>query len=266
MKIGEFELFIFDLDGVIYLGNEPIPGAREVIDTLIKNGKKVFYLTNNSTRTRAQFCDKLKIMGIHATEEQIVTSAYASAMYLQQRRPKAAVYIIGEEGLITEFKNAGFQVYYNSTISNDIEYVIVGLDSNFNYEKLAIALSAIEKGAKFIATNDDPTLPTERGNLPGAGTMVSALSTAIYGSPMITIGKPNPIIIEFVLKMQNVAAASAVIIGDRYTTDIKAGLNAQIKTILVKTGTGLQEMKLIPETGPNPDYILESVADLIQYF
>lgn len=265
MNIRDLQLFIFDLDGVIYLGTDPISGAKEVIDTLAQKGKDSFFLTNNSTRTRTQFRQKLARMGIQVQEEQIITSAYATVQYLLQRQANAKVYVIGEEGLRTEFLNAGFDIYFDTPSKRNFEYVVVGLDREFNYQKLSIALTAIENGAKFLATNDDPTLPTERGNLPGAGTMVAALSTGVYSPPIITIGKPNPFTVELILESRNVKPSAAVIIGDRYSTDIKAGLNAQIGTILVKTGTGLYEMKQIPVAGPKPDLILESVADLLRY-
>lgn len=265
MEFSHIQLFIFDLDGVIYLGNELISGVGEVLEVLTKKKKDIFYLTNNSTRTRAQFRQKLESMGIKAEERQIITSAYATAQYLKQRKPNGVVYIIGEEGLINEFIDAGFRVYFGNSAKNDFDYVVVGLDSNFDYRKLAIAMRSIERGAKFIATNSDPTLPTEDGNLPGAGTMISALSAAVYSQPSIIIGKPNTFMLELILKMQKIPSSSAVIVGDRYTTDIQAGINAHIRTILVKTGTGLYEMKQIPDAGPKPDLILDSVADLIQY-
>ncbi|NVM28043.1 MAG: HAD-IIA family hydrolase [Candidatus Helarchaeota archaeon] len=265
MTLKEKSLFIFDLDGVIYLGDEPIPGAKEVLDELVERKKKVYYLTNNSTRTRKQFQQKLLKMGIQAEERQIITSAHAAAQYLQQRHPKAMVYIIGEEGLIQEFSASGFHVLSGDVSDPAIEYVVVGLDRDFTFQMLTVALIAISKGAKFIATNDDPTLPTEHGLLPGAGTLVSALTTAVGHSPIITIGKPNPFMIEFILKQENADPSMAIIVGDRYITDIKAGMNAQIGTILVKTGTGLHELKQISPNEPKPDLVLDSVADLLRY-
>jgi 4-nitrophenyl phosphatase len=236
-----------------------------LLETLIEKKKIIYYVTNNSTRTREKFCEKLLKMGIQAKTKQIVTSAYATAQYLEQRAPGATVYIIGEEGLINEFSTAGFQIIQDNPSNKSIEYVVVGLDRNFTYQKLAIALTAIEKGAKFIATNTDPTLPTEKGNLPGAGTMVSALSTAANCTPIFTIGKPNTFMLELILTKEGVSPDKAVIIGDRYSTDIKAGLNTRIGTILVKTGTGIQEIQLIPPNGPQPDLILESIADMRHY-
>ena len=265
MNIKEKQLFIFDLDGVVYLGREPVPGAKELLETLEESGKKVFYLTNNSTRTRAKFKEKLSKMGITAQESQIITSAFSTAQYLQQIAPGSTVFIIGEEGLIREFEEAGFQVNLDGDLKRKINYVVVGLDRSFTFQKLAIGLRAIDKGAKFIATNTDPTLPTEKGNLPGAGSMIAALRTAASTDPSIIIGKPNPFMIDLILKKQNMHPDSAVIIGDRYSTDVLAGINAKIGTILVKTGTGLQEMKLIPPEGPRPDLILESIVEIRKY-
>ncbi|HUX98623.1 MAG TPA: HAD-IIA family hydrolase [Candidatus Deferrimicrobium sp.] len=265
MDLKDRHVFIFDLDGVIYLGGVIVPGARELLNLLNERNKIIYYVTNNSTRTRMKFCEKLLKMGIQAQTSQIITSAFATAQYLKQLAPKATVYIIGEEGLISEFTDAGFQIILEPHSRKSIEYVIVGLDRNFTYQKLAIALTALESGAKFIATNTDPTLPTEKGNLPGAGTMVSALSTAANSKPIFTIGKPNPFMLELILKKEGATPDKAVIIGDRYSTDIKAGLNANIGTILVKTGTGIQEIQLIPPTGPHPDLILESIASIRHY-
>lgn len=265
MNWADLRLFIFDLDGVVYLGREPVPGAKETLDHLTKLGGDIFYVTNNSTRTRMQFQEKLAHMGIAATEGQIVTSAYATACYLNELHEGATVYIIGEEGLITEFKDAGFHVLFKDDAIDAVDFVIVGLDRKFTYQKLSNALSAVEQGAQFVATNDDPTLPTESGLLPGAGTLVAALSNAIGRPPLITIGKPNPFMLNLILKTRKIKPSNAVIIGDRYTTDIKAGVHAQIKTILVKTGVGFQELKEIPVSGPHPDLILDSVADFHKF-
>lgn len=265
MNLRELQVFIFDLDGVIYLGNALIPGAKEVLEKLMHLKKIIFYLTNNATQTRAKFAEKLRKMGIPARAEQIVTSAYTTAQILRKDYPKANVYIIGEEGLVSEFKEAGFQVVSEEQGTTTIDLVIVGLDRNLTYQKLATALMAIVKGAKFIATNVDPTLPTEQGLLPGAGCMVAALNAAGCGGPEMIIGKPNPYMIEFILTNSKQPPTAAVIIGDRYSTDVQAGINAHIKTILVKTGTGSEELQKIPPSGPKPDLILESVANLLEY-
>jgi 4-nitrophenyl phosphatase len=265
VNLAEIELFIFDLDGVVYLGNEPVPKARETLEVLEAAGKKLYYLTNNSTKTRKEFQEKLSRMGIQVQERQIITSASATAQYLRKRAPGAAVYIIGEQGLVSEFQSAGFQVVTQEAAALSVSYVVVGMDRGFTYQKLATALTALVRGAKFIATNPDPTLPTEHGILPGAGSMVAALSTASRCEPTIVIGKPNPFMVNLIMRETQVPPQKTVIIGDRYITDIKAGINAQINTILVKTGTGIREMKEIPPEGPAPDLILESIAEIPKF-
>jgi len=265
LNLKTLQIFIFDLDGVIYLGNELIPGAKEVLKILTNQKKQIFFLTNNATQTRAKFSEKLRKLGIPARSDQIITSAYITAEVLRKSYPNTNVYIIGEEGLITEFQGAGFQIVEAEDLENPIDLVVVGLDRNVTYKKLARASSAILRGAKFIATNTDPCLPTEEGLLPGAGCMVAALSTAVGSDPEIIIGKPNPFMIEYILEQQQMPPALAVIIGDRYSTDILAGKKADIKTILVKTGTGLRELQKIPSSGPKPDLILDSIADLLNY-
>ncbi len=265
MDLKNKDLFIFDLDGVIYLGKEQVPGAKEIIENLGTLGKKVYFVTNNSTQTRLKFREKLLQMDIDVREDQIITSAYATAQYLRNQDPKARVFIIGEIGLVSEFIEAEFRIISVEDKSESVQFVVVGLDRHFDYKKLAFALNKLENGAKFIATNDDPTLPTEHGNLPGAGAMVGALSRAAYREPMITIGKPNTYMVDLILAKENIQRNNAVIIGDRYTTDILAGINAGIGTILVKTGAGEKELSFVPSEGPMPDLILETVAELQEY-
>ncbi|MHA1265685.1 MAG: HAD-IIA family hydrolase [Candidatus Helarchaeota archaeon] len=265
MDLLKIQLFIFDLDGVIYLGNGPIPKAKEVITSLKEKGKKVFYLTNNSTRTRSQFAEKLRQMGIQVTSNQIITSAYATAQYIKNLKPKASIYLIGEEGLFQEFKSAKFTIYSEINFKQKVDFVVIGLDRQFNFQKLATALCVLERGAQFIATNDDPTLPTEHGNLPGAGALVAALQTAYGAKPLIIIGKPNTFMLDFILKQSKIHPKDAVIIGDRYTTDIMAGINAHMRTIMVKSGSGISELPKIPIAGPNPDLILDSIANILDF-
>ncbi len=265
MNLAAVDLFIFDLDGVVYLGNEPVPGARETLEALQAAGKKVYYVTNNSTKTREKFREKLFSMGIEVRKAQVITSASATVQYLHERDPGAAVYIIGEEGLVNEFQSAGFRVVSQESAEISVSYVVVGMDRGFTYQKLATALTALVRGAKFVATNPDPTLPTENGILPGAGSMVAALSTAARCDPTIVIGKPNPFMVNLILQETQIPPYKAVIVGDRYITDVKAGFNARIKTILVKTGTGIRELKEIPPEGPAPDLILESIAEIPKF-
>ena len=262
------KIFIFDLDGVIYLGNQIVPGALEVINKLEELGKKVYYLTNNSTRTREDYVKKLEKMGIKSKIENIITSAYAAALYLRnkeiKKKKKSNVFVIGETGIVSELEKMGFKTYTDFKEELKINYVVVGLDSNFDYKKLSGGLYYISKGAEFIATNADPTLPTEKYALPGAGTMVSALETATNKKPSVIIGKPNPYTIDSILKREKVRSQDAVMVGDRISTDILAGKNANTTTVFVKTGAGNKEASKSQSENIFPDLILNSVKDLLQ--
>ncbi len=266
-NLSDKNIFIFDLDGVIYLGNQIVPGALEVINKLEKFGKKIYYLTNNSTKTREDYVKKLEKMGIKSKIENIITSAYAAALYLKnkeiRKKSKASVFVIGENGIVSELEKMEFKVYTEFKEDLKIDYVVVGLDSNFHYNKLSGGLYYISKGAEFIATNADPTLPTEKYALPGAGTMVSALETCTNKKPSIIIGKPNPYTIESILKKEKAKAKDAVMVGDRISTDILAGKNANTTTIFVKTGAGENEASKIHSENIFPDLTLKSVKGLL---
>ncbi|MHA1386586.1 MAG: HAD-IIA family hydrolase [Candidatus Helarchaeota archaeon] len=257
------KLFIFDLDGVLYLGNEVIPGAAEVINRLKELNKKIYYLTNNSTKTRTNYVAKLAKMGITTSKNYIMTSAYATAFYLKQRRTKAKIFVIGETGLATELSDIGFKVLTDFKENEKVDYVVVGLDRNFNYKKLSGGLYYISKKAKFIATNTDPTLPTEKYSLPGAGSMVSALETCAGIKPSKVIGKPNAYTIYSIIDKERVGPQDTVMVGDRITTDILAGKNAGVVTIFVKTGAGEQERSKIRDLNIVPDFILNSIKDML---
>ncbi len=258
------KVFIFDLDGVVYLGNQLVPRADEVIDKINKLGKKVYFLTNNSTRTRNEYVKKLKNLGIKAIPDIIMTSARATAIYLSQIKNHANVFVIGEKGLQKELTTSGFKVTNKNDTQSLVDFVVVGLDRFFDYEKLTFALHHVIKGAEFIATNDDASLPTETLPLPGAGSMVAALTACTSKKPKIIIGKPNPFGINLILQQENCSPTQSVMIGDRISTDIQAGKKAGTSTILVKTGAGLEELAKYNNT-KNMDLIIDSIKDLEKF-
>ncbi|MHA1696834.1 MAG: HAD-IIA family hydrolase [Candidatus Helarchaeota archaeon] len=266
--LDQFKLFIFDLDGVVYEGKKVIKGATDVLATLNKKNKIIYALTNNSTLTREMYHDKLLKIGIKLDVENIMTSAYASAYYLSQNfGSNKNAYVIGEVGLLEELEKVDiFPVnkYSQNELPETVDFVVVGLDRELHYNKLAFALNYILKGAMFIASNDDPNLPSDNGILPGAGSMVSALTTCSGKKPYITIGKPNPITINQILNKEQVSPGNTVIIGDRFTTDISAGLNAGIKTIMVLTGAGKSELNLALNAPQKPHMIVDSINDLLK--
>ncbi len=234
-------VYVFDLDGVLYLGSTPIAHSAEAVRRLQDAGKSVYFLTNNSAQTRADYQAKLlKVNGLEVPESAIFTSAYAAALYLRQRGAAgSSVFVIGEPGLAAELHDsAGLSVVTqpDAVDYHDIDYVVVGIDRKFTYDKLHFAHAAITRGhAQFIATNRDSTLPTEDGEVPGGGSLVAALATATGREP-VNIGKPEAHGYEAILAVANVKASESVMIGDRLDTDIAVGRRAGAHTVLVLTG------------------------------
>ncbi len=242
--------FVLDLDGVVYRGTKLVQNADKRIEDLRKKGK-VLFLTNNSTLTRAGYAEKLNGFGIPAEEEEIITSGYAVALYIKENYEKPKVFVIGEEGLKRELEMRGIKTGITSC-----NVVLVGLDRNLNYAKLAAALKLIQNGADFLATNLDNTLVAEDGLLPGAGAIVSAVSTASEKEPLV-IGKPSHIMADIILKKAGAMPQEILLIGDRIETDIAMGKKAGMKTALVLTGYARQEDADRSEI--KPDYVLESL-------
>jgi len=255
-KLG-FRAFIFDLDGCVFRGSKAIPGAGETISLLRKMGRKVLFLTNNATETPESYSRKLFGMGIPVPPEEIITSAVATALFMRKWK-SGRVYMIGEEGLKSALEGAGFTIMGEGA-SADADYVVCGLDRAVTYHKLAQAGLAIQSGAKFIATNTDPSYPAEEGYLPGAGAISCAITKTTGVKPLI-IGKPSKRIMGIALKKAGVKSEEAVIIGDSLETDIRAGINAGVYTILVLTGVTKRED--LSRSKNVPDLVLESIADI----
>ncbi|MGQ9676346.1 MAG: HAD-IIA family hydrolase [Chloroflexota bacterium] len=246
---------LLDMDGVVYRGNTPTPGAREFFQLLRSAGIRVALITNNAQRTSRQYAEKLRGMGIFVEPEAILPAGEATALYLSRRaRPGARVYVIGHDGLTEPLKEFGFRL-----TDDRPEYVVVGLDRNFTYEKLAIACQAIRAGAHFIASNTDATLPTETSLLPGGGALVAAIEVCSGVKPLV-IGKPETTMLESALARIGVAASAAAIVGDRLETDVLAGQRAGISTILVLTGVTTRDD--MGASDIKPDYVFENLIEL----
>ncbi len=247
---------IIDLDGVLYCGDEAIVGAREFIALLQTEGIPFLLLTNNSTRTPGQYVTKLAKMGIAIKESDVLTSAQATALYLEKiAQPGARVYAIGEEGL-----HAALREKYTLT-QKGAGLVVVGMDSEITYEKLRAAALLIRGGARFIATNPDKTLPTEEGFIPGNGAILAALQAATGVAPCV-VGKPEPAIFDLALARMGVGKEGAAVIGDRLETDILGGRRSGLITILVLSGaTSRSELENSPV---KPDLVFEGVRQLYE--
>ncbi|HEY3060544.1 MAG TPA: HAD-IIA family hydrolase [Chloroflexota bacterium] len=254
---------LIDLDGVVYTGSEPIAGAGEFIAQAKKRGLPFLLVTNNSTASPDEVARRLARMAIHVEPAEILTSAQAAAAYVRvHSQPGARIKLIGEDGLRQAALEEGLQVVDNGAL--DVEWVIAGLDRDFDYDKLTDATRAILAGARFLATNADALLPIEGGNvIPGAGTIVAAIQIATATSPIV-VGKPEPGLFEHGLaRLGGLLPADVAMIGDRIDTDVVGGQRAGLHTILVLSGVTAPQQ--LAAAGIRPDAVvpaLASVADL----
>ena len=224
--------FLFDMDGVLYRGRQPLPGARAMLETLTRHHVPFALVTNNSTRTPRQYARLLAEMDMPVPEARIVTSSVAVASYLRARlRPGSPILLIGEPPFRRVLERAGFVV----TWDDRAKAVVVGLDRQLTYQKLAKALAALGRGARFVASNPDPVLPTDDGLLPGAGSILAALRYATERTPVI-IGKPRPTLLREAMARAGLRRHETAMVGDQISTDIAAGRAAGLYTILVLTG------------------------------
>lgn len=256
-RLRPIENLIIDMDGVLYQGDKALPGVREFFAFLRARSIRFLLATNNSTRTAQQYVDKLARMRVEVALSEVLTSSQAMAMYLETLAPPGTkVYVIGEEGLETAVRERGY------IISGDgAEFVVVGLDRRLTYKKLKVATLLIRKGARFIGSNPDKTLPTEEGFIPGAGAIQAALEASTGVAPTI-IGKPERTIFELALAKMGSDQEDTAIIGDRLDTDVLGGYNAGLTTILVLSGaTTRQDVDSAPI---KPDLVFENISHLHQ--
>lgn len=222
--------YLIDLDGTMYRGAEPIEAAREFVHRLVDKNIPYLFVTNNSSKTPEAVSDSLNQMGISCTSRQVITSSLATAKFIDREKKNASCYVIGEEGIISALKENGLKI-----TDENPDYVVVGLDRNISYEKYAKAVIAVRDGATFISTNGDVAIPMERGLLPGNGALTSVV-TVNTGVDPIFIGKPEKIIMKEAISVLGLPKEEILMIGDNYNTDIRAGINAGIDTLMVFTG------------------------------
>ena len=247
--------YLIDLDGTMYRGKEKIEAASDFVKTLAEVGIPYLFVTNNSSRTPLQVAKKLQDFDIPATEELVFTTSQATANFIYERKADASVYCIGEEGIRQALSEKKFAI-----AEDHPDYVVMGIDREITYEKLTKACLAVREGATFVSTNSDVALPTEKGFLPGNGSITSVVSVSTGVQP-IFIGKPESIIMEQALKVLGTTKEETLMVGDNYDTDILAGMNAGLDTLLVHTGVTTK--KSLKSYEQQPTYVIDTLEKWI---
>ena len=246
--------FICDMDGVIYHGNKLLPGVKEFVEWLYREEKNFLFLTNSSERSPKELQQKLARMGLDVDESHFYTSALATAKFISSQCPGGSAYVVGGAGLIMALHDAGITM-------NDVDpdYVIIGEGNSYNYENITKAVRLVSRGARLIGTNSDLTGPSEEGIIPACRAMVAPIEMAT-GKTAYYVGKPNPLMMRTGLRILDVHSEDAVMIGDRMDTDVVAGIETGLDTVLVLSGvTTVQEIQQFPY---RPRLLLSGVGEI----
>lgn len=246
---------IFDMDGVLHRGKTPIPGAVETLAKLREKGFRIFFLTNNGEHTREFFVERLRGFGFEAHVEEMYSSSYGTARYIRENFPGKRTFTFSG-GMQKELEKNGVSV----DNTNKAEVVVASLDVHLTYEKLVAAFQAILSGAVFLASNEDASYPIEDGVLkPGAGAITAALEKSTGRKPII-VGKPQPYMLDIIVKEHGLDKGETLMVGDRLETDILMAKQEGLKSCFVLSGVSCREE--MEETGLKPDFVLDSVAGL----
>jgi 4-nitrophenyl phosphatase len=253
---------LFDMDGVIYVGTRALPGVQQAIDYLMSTGRAFLFLTNNASKTPEQFVERLAEMDIHVKPEQVLGSAEATSHWLAEQVtrhgwPRGPVIVMGQDGLKVALQKYGFEL---TADPNAAKYAVAGINFQLTYDDLANVTLAIRGGAKFIGTNSDATYPSERGPLPGAGSLLALLATASGQQPVV-IGKPNRGMYEQAMSRLNLTAGQTLMVGDRYDTDISGAISLGLWTAGILTGISTRAD--FESANPPPNLIVEDLLDLV---
>lgn len=247
--------WLCDMDGVLINNGHIVEGADRFLDRLRSTERPFLVLTNNSLFTPRELCVNLSSMGVNIGEEQLWTSALATAQFVQDQRPKGSAFVIGE----TSLHEALYDIGYHEGITNP-DYVVLGETWNYSFDDITTAIRLIEAGSSFVATNPETTGTTLGGSLPGCGALAALIESATGVAPYF-VGKPNPVMIRDALNILDAHSKTTVVVGDRMDTDILAGTEAGIETILVLSGATQREE--LGRFSYQPTRVVNSVADLI---
>lgn len=259
-RLGRVRGFLLDMDGTFYLSDRLLEGALRFIEVLRGQGKDFLFLTNNSSKDRGQYADKIRRLGLPVAEEAVLTSGEATALYLKERRAGARLFVVGTPSLEEEFRQYGFEL-----VESDPEFLVLGFDQTLTYRKLWSLCDLVRAGVPYIATHPDFNCPTETGWMPDVGAMIAFVKAATGKEPDLVVGKPNRIIVDAAAVKMHLQIDEMAMIGDRLYTDIALGQSSGITTVLVLSGeTKSDDLKDSPF---QPDYIfpnLGGVADWLE--
>jgi HAD superfamily hydrolase (TIGR01457 family) len=254
-QLAQARFYLLDMDGTFYLGDRLIEGALEFIATLERQGKDFLFLTNNSSKHRRQYAEKITRLGLPVSEDRVFTSGEATALHLHEKYPSARVFLCGTPALEEEFADHGFHL-----VQEDPELILLGFDTTLTYRKLWKMCDYAAAGLPYIATHPDINCPTENGFMPDIGAMIAFIATSTGREPDMVVGKPNRLIVDMVSNKYNIQHEDMVMVGDRLYTDIALGKNAGIATVLVLSGeTRLDDLPASPH---KPDFIFKNLKEL----
>lgn len=246
--------YLLDMDGVLVRGNQAIPGAQQFIEKLLEKEARFAILTNNPIFTQRDLQYRLKNIGLDVPYGNIFTSAMATAQFLHTQMPNGSAYVIGESGLTVAMHDIGYVM-----TDKDPDYMVLGETTNYNFEQISIAIRLVAAGARFIATNPDASGPSEKGIVPACGAMAALIEKATGIQPYY-IGKPNPLMMRAALRYVGAHSEETVMIGDRMDTDVVAGMESGLETVLVLSGVTLEsEIEKYPY---RPNRVRKSVAEV----
>lgn len=256
-EIKNIRLFLFDMDGTLYLGNRLFPFTKELLATIRERGGQYLFTTNNSSKSPSAYVEKLRKMGIHCTEEDFYTSSQAAIHYLKENYPNKSLYVCGTRSLKDQLKEAGFTVTEDR---DTCECILMGFDTELNFQKLEdVSFILSTRSVPYLATNPDLVCPTEFGSVPDCGSVCKMIENATGKVPFV-IGKPGGLMMELAMKKMGVEKERTAVVGDRIYTDIKSGLNAGILSILVMSGETTKEV--LAASPDKPHLVLEDAGEI----
>jgi len=257
-KLSMVRGFLLDMDGTFYLGDQLIEGALRFIDLLHDQKKEFLFLTNNSSKHSRQYAEKINRLGLPITEESVLTSGEATALYLKEQHPGANLYLVGTPSLEAEFRQYGFQL-----VQQEPQFLVLGFDTTLTYQKLWALCDFVRAGVPYIATHPDFNCPTEKGFMPDVGAMIAFVKAATGRQPDLVVGKPNRLIVDSAAVKMGLQVKQLAMIGDRLYTDIALGQTSGIVTVLVLSGeTKVDDLKDSPF---QPDYIFKNLAEVADW-